>query len=653
VNENAGKDPRPTELQQRYLHAGRRAATRRQRILLGSISLALGVSIALAVLALLQRNTAISQRDAARSLALVTDSNAQRGSRPDVSVLLALEAMRVRPSFQARSNMVAALEAVSTSPLTAILPSPTKVDAVAYSPDGRLLAAIGDGKVRLWNLQSHRPLVVPTRDQIITRIAFSPDGSRLATLGLDTNPHHLLPAVRLWDVRNHRWLPGSPSRRAASIAFTPHGHTLVTLGLDGAVRRWRGGRQVGSKLQQPLHVNDNVLYWNLFQFGHGGRKLAQLVNGGVDLWDVRTGGLTKFRHEGELAALTFSPDGRILAAVDLSGGVFVWQVATSRPLPAGGRGPIAAGLDTQNIAFTSNGQTLATAGADGAVRLWDVDNGRQQALFPGDTSAALSVAFGPQDRTLARGGDDTTVWLRDLRPESAQPWSRKRSSPALDGLLPRIRPRLPVPVSASLTQAFSPDGAHFIAGLDAGKAWVWNVATGHRESVLDPHDPQASSLGLVAVGAGGTRALTAEALGGPVRLWDVRKQRQISRLSNGPTAIFGTVFSPDGSTLATIEAKGGLAHQEWYARLWDVSTGLPLGDAVKLAGKVDLERLSIAFSPDGRSIQTEHPLGVWRNVLWHDFGQLRARVCNVVWGSLTTVEWAAYAPGLPTHTTCD
>ena len=135
-----------------------------------------------------------------------------------------------------------------------------------------------------------------------------------------------------------------------------------------------------------------------------------------------------------------------------------------------------------------------------------------------------------------------------------------------------------------------------------------------------------------------------------VRLWDARTHRQLGQALRGHTdSVNSVAFSPDGHTLASSGTDGTV-------RLWDVRTHQQLGGGLVAKGTVG----SVAFSPDGRALVTSNWNGPVR--LWHgiplpalaarDLADLRARVCGLVWGDLTTDEWQQYATGLPYRTTC-
>jgi hypothetical protein len=205
LSQQAGKEPRPTAVQTEYVLAARRAATRRQRVVLASVGAALAVALTLAVVALLQRNTAVAQRDRALSLALAAAARDNLTGDVGTSLLLSLEADPASATPQARQIAMRALETVRDSGVDAILLHPAIVDAglrhrafvqgVAFTPDGRALVTAADDGLRLWTLAPHHRRVRTVGDaRRLTTVAVSPDGRVLASGGADG-------LVRLWDVR--------------------------------------------------------------------------------------------------------------------------------------------------------------------------------------------------------------------------------------------------------------------------------------------------------------------------------------------------------------------------------------------------------------------------------------------------------------------
>ncbi|WP_268252671.1 WD40 repeat domain-containing serine/threonine protein kinase [Streptomyces alanosinicus] len=290
--------------------------------------------------------------------------------------------------------------------------------AVAFSPDGSLLATAGTGgAVLLWDSQTRRPVGEPLASNAkrIFTLAFSPDGSLLAAApggpGRDR--------VMLWNVRTRKAIGELiADSEIAKVAFSPGGSLLATGGNDGVVLLWDPTAR--QRVGPPLIANAGQIW--AMAFSPDGSLLATGGKGGaVSLWDTATRhrvtslavqrrtrwlGRRQTALDGGVFAMAFSPDGSVLATGGIRE-VLLWDPVT------GGRVtgwrlfvPVTAAL-----AFSPDGSLLATADWGGAVQLWDRATRKPVDEFRDHNGMARAVAFSPDGSLLASAGDDGTVPL--------------------------------------------------------------------------------------------------------------------------------------------------------------------------------------------------------------------------------------------------
>jgi WD40 repeat protein/tRNA A-37 threonylcarbamoyl transferase component Bud32 len=429
--------------------------------------------------------------------------------------------------------------------------SPT---GVAFSPDGTRLATGGD-TARAWDARTGRLLLECRRPapRVLSAV-YSPDGTRLATVGEDKR-------ARLWDARTGEpilELKGATGVRC--VAFSPDATRLATAGEDRAARLWdaRTGQEV-LKYEGHTDFITGVAY-----SPDGARLATASLDATARLWDTRTGReLLKCEGQtGHLQSIAFSPDGKWLLTGGHDRTAQLWDVRTGRFLQEfKGHTDV-----VWSVAFSPDGTRVATASWDHTARLWAARTGQPLLECKGHTDFVTGVAFSPDGARVATASDDGSVRM----------WDARTRQPLLECV-------------GHAGVAFSPDGARLATAGEDHTARLWNARTGQFLRECKGH---AGTLWGVAFSPDGARLATASG-DGSARMWDARTGQYLLKCKGHTGEVWGVTLSPDGAWVATASA-------DKTARLWDARTGQQL---LKYDGHTD-GVTGVAFSPDGARLAT-------------------------------------------------
>lgn len=564
----------------------------RQRAIYLTLAFIVAGALALAAIVFGQRSIQTERLATSRELAAAAVNNLSVD--PERSVLLALAALDESNTLEARNALHQALPELH---ILHTVSAHRQAANLTYSPNGIRIASMGaDGEVKVWDASTYQNLLTLPADSDVFgyTVAYSPDGKLLAA-GLSTK-------VVVWDAVSGRKIfsldgnvSGAPNNEMVYVTFSPDNKHLAVANMDGAPKVWDVVTRaeefslVGHK--QPC---DGIAY------SPDGKLLATSDDSGIiKVWDSATGKeLLSLTQSGNVHSVAFSPNSRQLASASEDGTLKVWDSSTGRELLS------LRGLSgLYGVTFMPDGKRLVTAGQDGTARVWDVASGQQLLVLAGNTSTVTSVAVSPDGKRIASSGYDGTLKIWDASPGQElltlpahsdivwdvaySPDGKSLATVSADGTAKfwdTVAGQVVTELSSNdgLTSLlFSPDGKYLATGSASGTIDLWDIETGQSVKKLEGHTYVVYALAISPDG----KRLASTSWDGTARLWDLTLGAELLTI---PEQWTGVAFSPEGKSIFT----GGL---DGYVHMWDASSGQEL----KKYSDGGQDVYGVAVSPDG------------------------------------------------------
>ncbi len=495
---------------------------------------------------------------------------------------------------------------------------PGVIYSLAFSPDGETLASSSsDITIRLWDTKTAKHKVTLKRNgRYAPNLMFSPDGKTLANTA--TGYWGASPMIRLRDAATGRLITTINNYTAHVLAFAPDNITLA--GIDGGVI-WILNTQTGKQktiltkhhsMRSSTRVSPDGS--TIANYNRDGTILLQdLVNEEqrVILKDFQFR-INSNRYFSQGAFLQYSPNWKTLAITE--GNIIrLWDMETGQQ-NATLTGHTERVLD---IAFSPNGELLASRTKDETIRLWNAETGKQKAVYPIERRNRQFMVFSPDGKTFAAPAPESDM-IQLYHTDTGHPKflliGHKRGATSIlfspdgnsivsnsygetllwDAKTGQLIVRIDRPENYNFSFMFSPNGKILVGfakpwGQEKvdNAIWVWDAKTGQHKTKLEGHKGRITRT----LFASDSKTLVSTGSDTIIRLWDLETGQQKAMLVRDQERAKQPMSKTNGSKATT--TTGNVP-----TRFWDVESGQISTTSLGYASS----SLLILFAPDGKTL---------------------------------------------------
>ncbi|MDM3860927.1 MAG: hypothetical protein PT118_13995 [Aphanizomenon gracile PMC644.10] len=284
-------------------------------------------------------------------------------------------------------------------------------------------------------------------------------------------------------------------------------------------------------------------------------------------------------HSELVYSVAYSPDGQTLASGSGDNTIKLWNVKTGNLLQT----LFGHSNWVNSVAYSPDGQTLASGSGDNTIKLWNVKTGNLLQTLFGHSNWVNSVAYSPDGQTLASGSRDNTIKL----------WNVKTGN---------LLQTLPGHSDSVRSVVYSLDGQTVASGSIDRTIKLWNVNTGNLLQTLEGHSDWVISVAYSPDG----QTLASGSVDRTIKLWNVNTGNLLQTFAAHSRPVNSVAYSPDGQTLAS-------GSNDKTIKLWNVKTGNLLQTFTAHSSLV----FSVAYSPDGQTLasgsaSSDNTIKIWR-----------------------------------------